>query len=184
MYDELFEVWKKEVENPELQSLPKDFYTRLSNYVKKLNEEKRMIDEKSIRGKLLLKEEENVKKMISDLIHIRYRKIMMMAAKKESIPLTSLTSEEENLYDGLLLQAEACEEMLENILHGQKPRIERILKNRGFMVVRILKEIPSQIKGTDMKNYGPFKPEDIVMLPEENAKALIKRGAAEKIEVQ
>jgi len=44
MYDELFEAWKKEMENSRLQSLPKDFYARLSNYVKRLREEKRMIE--------------------------------------------------------------------------------------------------------------------------------------------
>ncbi len=184
MYDELFEAWKKEMENSGLQSLPKDFYARLSNYVKRLREEKRMIDEKSIRGRLLLKEEENVRKMISDLIRIRYEKIMRMAAKKESVPLTALTSEEENLYSGLLLQAETCEEMLKSILRGQKPKVEKTSRNRGFMVVRILKEIPKQFIGADMKTYGPFKPEDIATLPEENAKALIKQGAAKKIEVQ
>lgn len=184
MYDELFEAWKKEMKSSELQSLPKDFYARLSDYVKRLREEKRMIDEESIRGRLLLKEEENVRKMISDLICVRYEKMMRMAAKKESIPLTALTSEEESLYDGLLLQAETCEEMLKSILRGQKPKLEKNLRNKGFMVVRILKEIPKQFIGADMKTYGPFEPEDIVTLPKENAKALIKQGAAKKIEIQ
>jgi len=34
-----------------------------------------------------------------------------------------------------------------------------------------------------MKTYGPFKPEDIASLPEENARILIKQGAAMEVEV-
>jgi DNA replication initiation complex subunit (GINS family) len=183
MYDVLFEAWRKERENPDLQSLPKDFYAQLSDYVRRIREERRMIDEESVRGRLLKREEENVKRMISDLIQTRYGKMMKMAAKREIAPLTALTSEEESLYDGLLFQAETYEDLLRDIMQGQRPKIKKS-RNKGFIIVRILKEIPQQFIGADMKMYGPFKPEDITVLPEENAKALIKQGVAEEIEVK
>lgn len=170
------------MENPDLQKLPKDFYTRLADYMRKIREERRMMDEESVRGKLLQKEEENVKKMISDLARIRYEKITRLISKREMIPLTALTEEEGALYDGLSTLSEAYESLLKDILQGQKPRIKH-LKSKGFLVVRFLKEIP-QIIGVDMKVYGPFKPEDIATLPEENAKALIKQGVAVEVDVQ
>ncbi len=182
MYDELFKIWRKERESMNLQHLPKDFYTRLADYMRKIREERRMMDEESVRGKLLKKEEENVKKMISDLIQLRYEKIMRLIKEMEVAPLAALTEEEESLYNGLSNQTEIYQTFLEDILRGRKPEIKHP-KARGFIVVRILKDIP-QIIGTDMKTYGPFKPEDIATLPEENAKALIKQGAAEEIEVR
>ncbi|MBS7654792.1 MAG: hypothetical protein QXK89_07415 [Candidatus Bathyarchaeia archaeon] len=181
MYDELFEAWRKERENVDLQSLPKDFYARLADYVRRIREERRMMDEESLRGKLLQKEEENVKKMINDLVHMRYEKIARLTVKKEIVSSTALTEEEENLYNGLSSQLEAYENLIKDILQGQRPKI-KYSRIKGFLVVRILKEMP-QIVGVDMKVYGPFKPEDIATLPEENAKALIKQGAAVEVNV-
>jgi phage/plasmid-associated DNA primase len=46
-----------------------------------------------------------------------------------------------------------------------------------ILTVRILQDVPP-LKGQDGKDYGPFKPEDVVTLPAKNARALISRGAA------
>lgn len=182
MYDELFEAWKKEGENANIQVLPKDFYARLADYMRRIREERRMIDEESLRGKLLQHEEENIKRMICDLIHVRHDKILRLISSGETIPMTALTEEEESLYNNLLLSSEAYKSLLDDILHGRRPRKVDRKETRGFLVVRVIKEIP-QIVGVDMKVYGPFKPEDIATLPEENARALIKQGAAVEINV-
>lgn len=182
MYDELLEVWRREKENSELQNLQKDFYTRLINYVQKIREERRMIDEESVRGKLLRREEEYTVKMISDLIRTRYEKIIRLITRRELVPVTALAEEEGALYNGLSNQVESYESFLRDILQGQKPRI-KYSRTKGFLVVRLLKEMP-QIIGADMRVYGPFKPEDIATLPEENAKALIKQGVAVEVDIR
>lgn len=182
MYNELFDAWRKEMENPELQPLPKDFYTRLADYVRRIREERRMIDEESLRGKLLQVEEENVKRMIRDLVMTRHKKIFQLIERDEIIPLASLTEEEESLYSSLIVNKKAIENLLSDILLGQKPKI-RQSKPKGFIIVRILKEIP-QIIGVDMRTYGPFKPEDIAVLPEENARLLIKQEVAVEVDVE
>ncbi len=51
------------------------------------------------------------------------------------------------------------------------------------LTVRILKDLPS-IVGADGKVYGAFKQEDVITLPEPNAKVLIKQGAAEAVKVK
>ena len=48
MYDELYEAWIKERETTEIQPLPKDFYIKLTGYMKKMREESRMLDEKQL----------------------------------------------------------------------------------------------------------------------------------------
>jgi len=49
LYDELYEAWKKEKENVEIQRLPKNFYAKIAEYVKKIREELRMLDKKTQR---------------------------------------------------------------------------------------------------------------------------------------
>ncbi|MEM3466985.1 MAG: hypothetical protein QW702_04215 [Candidatus Bathyarchaeia archaeon] len=183
MYDELLEFWRRERENIGLQSLPKDFYARLADYMRRIREERRMMDEESLRGKLLQKEEENVRKMIGELIRMRHDKILQLVISGEIVPLTALTEEEESFYSNLSAHSEAYRSLLDDIMQGRKPRKINRRETKGFLTVRIVKEIP-QIVGVDMKIYGPFKPEDIATLPEENARALIKQGAAIEINIQ
>jgi len=181
MYDELLEAWSKEKMNEEIQPLPKDFYIRLTEYIRKIREEQRMLDEKTVRGSLMKKEEENVRKMVKELIQARYEKIIQLTLKGETAPVAHLTDEEERIFQESSLQFDYFKKLTEKILQGRLKKGEEKPKD-GLVVVRILREIP-EIIGVDMKTYGPFKPEDIASLPAENARTLIKQGAAIEIEV-
>ena len=48
---------------------------------------------------------------------------------------------------------------------------------------RFVKEF-EEIVGVDLEKYGPFKPEDIATIPNENAQALISNGIALKIRIE
>jgi DNA replication initiation complex subunit (GINS family) len=48
------------------------------------------------------------------------------------------------------------------------------------ILVRVLRDVPSFV-GADLKTYGPYKTEDVVLLPAQNAEALIKREIATEI---
>lgn len=48
------------------------------------------------------------------------------------------------------------------------------------ILTRLLRDVPSFV-GVDLKTYGPYKSEDVVLLPAQNAEALIKRGLATEI---
>ncbi|MEM3104434.1 MAG: hypothetical protein QXD69_02895, partial [Candidatus Bathyarchaeia archaeon] len=77
---------------------------------------------------------------------------------------------------------EESDKALEDILNGREPKISiQDLKNR-IVLVRFLKESPA-IVGVDLKTYGPFKPEDIAYIPEENAEILEKRGLATRVKI-
>jgi DNA replication factor GINS len=180
MYDELLEAWKTEKLNVEIQPLPRDFYVRLAEYIRKIREERRMLDEKTVKGSLMKKEEENVKKMAAELIQIRYEKIMSLIRRGEVVPASNLTDEEERWSQESSLQLDSFKKFTEKLLQGRLEKVEE-KRNSGQMVVRLLRDIP-EIVGADMKTYGPFKKEDIASLPKENAKVLIKQGAAVEIE--
>jgi len=182
VYDELCEAWTKERETTEIQALPKDFYVKLAGYIKKMRDESRMLDEKTVRAKLLRRESKNVKKMVKELIQLRYEKALKKAMDGEIVAKESLTYEEEKLLGEVMPSIESYQTLLKDILGGRSPRIE-VKEKPKTMILRFIQEIPAII-GADMKTYGPFKPEDIASLPIENAKILVKQGVAVEVEAQ
>jgi len=181
MYNELYEIWKQELESIELGRLPVDFYSRIAEYLRKIKEESRMLDKKTVRAILLQKEMRNVKYMLRELIRARYRKLVRKVARGEKIPLDVLTAEEEKFYTGFSPLAEAYKGFIKNILRGYVLKTKVELEHKS-VVLRFLKDVPAII-GVDMKTYGPFKVEDVASLPVDNAKILIKQGLAEKVEI-
>jgi DNA replication factor GINS len=182
VYDELYEAWRKEKENSEIQTLPKDFFARLAQYVKKLREEGRMLDEKTTRARLLLRESKNVKKLGGELIRLRYEKVLRKVTTGESVVKESLTDDEEKVCREMLTSTESYQNFLKGVLSGRSISVE-VEERTKKRVLRFLREIPAII-GADMKPYGPFKPEDVASLPTENAKILIKQGLAVEVETK
>ncbi len=182
MYNELYEAWTKERETTEIQTLPKDFYVKLAGYMKKMREESRMIDEKTVRAKLLRRESKNVKKMVEELIQLRSEKALGKAMDGKVVAKEALTYEEEKLLGEVSPSLESYQTLLKSILSGRSPHIE-VKETLKTMILRFTQEIPAII-GADMKAYGPFKPEDIASLPVENARILIKQGVAVEVETK
>jgi DNA replication factor GINS len=182
VYNELYEAWRKEMENEEIQILPKDFYVRLADYVRKMREESRMLDKKTTRAKLMEREFKNVKTLIKKLLQLRYKKSLDNAKTGKPVPKDHLTEEEERLYAEIPPLVESYQALFKEISRGRLPGMKSKKKAKG-MVMRFLKEVP-EIVGADMKTYGPFKAEDVATLPVENAKALIKQEVAVEVETK
>ncbi len=182
MYNELYEAWKSEKENAEIQPLPKDFYTKLATYMKRIRTESRMLDEKTTKAKLLTRESKNVEKMVRELVLLRHEKTVKKASAGETLPKEGLPHEEEKLAKDLAPSFESFQSLLKDILVGRLPQLKSKEEPKK-RVLRFLKEIPAII-GADMKTYGPFKPEDTASLPQENAKILVKQGVAVEVEVK
>lgn len=180
MYDELYEVWKRELQNAELERLPSDFYSRVIDYVRRLREESRMLDKKTVKARLLRSEMRNVNRMLRDIMQARYKKLLKKASAGEKVSNDLLTVEEERLMSGVLPFVDSYRAFANSLLRGQLLRAEVVRESKNI-VLRFLNEVP-EIIGADMKSYGPFKIEDVASLPTENAKILIKQGLAEKIE--
>lgn len=182
MYDELYEAWKKEKENIELQPLPKDFYSKLADYVKSLREESRMLDRKTLKARLMHREFENVKKLVKELARLRYEKTLKETVAGKVVPRDVLTMEEERLHKAVLPLAESHKAFFRGVLSGRSTPVEREEKPKRVLL-RFLQEIPAII-GSDMRTYGPFKAEDIATLPTENARLLVGKGIAVEVETK
>ncbi len=182
MYNELYEAWKREREIPDIQSLSKDFYSRLNEYLAKVKEHSRMLDEKTVRAKILIREVRNVRRMVNELASLRQEKIVRIILKGEAIPADKLTQEEEKLVEGIAPPLESFQTLPKELLSGRLQQESSVLRPK-HRVLRFLRETPSII-GADMKAYGPFKPEDVASIPQENARILVKQGVAVEIEVK
>jgi len=182
LYDELYEAWRKEKENAEVQPLPKDFFVKLTQYLKRLKEEARMLDEKTTRARLLMRESKNVKKLSEELIQLRYEKLLKKVMAGETAVKENLTNDEEKLYREIATSTESYQAFRKSVLSGRSQSVE-VKEKPKKSVLRFLQEIPAII-GADMKTYGPFKPEDVASVPAENAKVFVKQGLAVEVEVK
>jgi DNA replication factor GINS len=180
LYDELYDVWKKEKETVEIRRLPRNFYAEIASYIKKMKQENRMLDKKTTKAKLLDNEFRNVKIMLGELLQLRYKKVLEKTLAKETVPKEGLTEEEKKLYREVLPLAEAYRAFSKDILRGHLSTVEKGAK-KTMTVLRFVQEIPALV-GSDMKTYGPFEPEDIATLPPENARILIKQGVAVEVD--
>ncbi|NWF87668.1 DNA replication complex GINS family protein [Candidatus Bathyarchaeota archaeon] len=181
MYNELYYAWKRELENTELQKLSSDFYSKIADYVMKSREESRMLDKRTVKAYLLRKEMENAKRMINDLVWMRYKKLIRKVSIGARIPVDALTTEEAKIFAGISPFTEAYIRLTKDILSGHM--LQGIAEqSRKRDVLRFLREIPAII-GVDMKTYGHFKPDDVASLPIENAKIMVTQKLAERIEI-
>lgn len=181
-YRDLYEAWRRELSSSKLQVLPKGFYLELAQYVKRILSSMRMLDETTERAKLLGREWKNVQKMIKELLNSRFSKLLEGTFYGKPMDEEALTEEERKLRSKIDSLKEAIEGFIRDLLEG-RCEIEEKLKERKYILIRFVKDVPA-IVGSDMKTYGPFKPEDLATLPVENAKILIKQGAAVEVEAR
>jgi DNA replication initiation complex subunit (GINS family) len=181
MYAELCAAWQQELEGAELGRLPSDFYVRIAEYVRRIKEETRMLDKKTVKAGLLEHELRNVKRMLRELVWARYEKLVKVVGEGQKVPSNLLTAEETEICASYVSFAEAYQKFAQNLLQGQILKVDAA-KAHKRVALRFLKSIPAVI-GADMKAYGPFMVEDVASLPVENAKILVKQGLAVAVEV-
>lgn len=185
MYRELYAAWESEIAEVALQPLPADFYARVADYVRRIKEETRMFDKKSLKTSLLEQELKNVKRIIKQLTHLRYKKLDKLISEHQKLPSDFLATEEAQLAKGYRSFMDGYRTFAETLLQGHLPEInlkKTAEKQYQRVTLRFVKAIPAIIGG-DMKTYGPFLPEDVASVPVENAKILVKQGLAIAVDV-
>jgi DNA replication factor GINS len=193
MYNELYSAWQREIDDPTLGGLPLDFYTKISQYLKRIKEEDKVLDKKSAKTSLFEHESVNVERMLKELLGSRYRKIIKTVTKTQKLPTELLTVEEARMCETFTDFTKSYHKFTDNLMQGQlnfEP-IKVVVKNETYAAapqphkrstIRFLKNIPA-IMGADLKSYGPFIAEDVASLPPQNAQILVKQGLAVLVEV-
>jgi DNA replication factor GINS len=195
MYNELYAAWQREIDDLKLGGLPLDFYAKIAEYLRRIKEEDKVLDKKSVKMNLLMRESLNVEQMLGELLGARYRKIIKTVTKNQKLPTELLTAEEARMCEIFADFAKSYHKFTEDLMQGQltSEPIKVTIKveantaapappTHKRSTVRFLKNIPA-IMGADMKSYGPFVAEDVASLPPQNAQILVKQGLAVLIEV-
>ena len=180
MYNELYNAWRREIEEVSLGGLPPDFYARIADYLRRINEESR-IDKKSVKVNLLDRETQNVKRMLEELLWARYKKMVKTITQEQKLPSELLTVEEAKMFESFATFSSAYKKFAKGLMEGQTAKVEAEVSHKR-LTLRFTKNTPSMI-GLDMKTYGPFVVEDVASLPVENARILVKQGLAVPVEV-
>lgn len=192
--DEFYSIVIKECQTPDIQLIPLDVYQKIAKTLDRLkkqtfNEIEQEIAEKMISliidgSKLLL--EKRIDKIL--LIQNSKNKLernteKMIESKNKELEYFKLTDEEKYVLDGYNNTEKRIEMILNAIVSGRPVRLEKIsskLKNK-LIFVRFLRSIDSFV-GVDMRRYGPYKEEDVTLLPLENARGLIENENAVEID--
>ena len=176
IYDETIEAWRREFHNPELQDLRADFFRDVANYVRRLKEARRNLDQRSLKAILLEEEMSRLEQLVVQLVDRRMSKIW--EASRANTHVTPDASEkwaQEQLSNLTRYYRKFKEDALQGIEPSYLPE-----KKKENLLLRFVKDIPSII-GVDLKTHGPFNKEDIAILPYENAESLVRQGTAVEI---
>jgi DNA replication factor GINS len=188
-YQILLDTWKAEIKESGIQNLSDDFFVEITEYSSLLRESMRNMDKTSMKGKIMVKEQEYVEKLLNNLIETRIEKIIKAEREGKPISIDSLTPEEKIFHAELRRIFSQYREEMRKVILGRKARTGQVAgesvpkRTAGHKVVRFIKPVPA-IMGVDMKKYGPFHPEDVASLPEDNAENLIRKGFAKMVEIQ
>ena len=143
--------------------------------------------------KKILEERLNrLKFVINDLLRIRTFKIIQIVLNKQEIDI-NLAREEQNFYERMkqiydvyrkdvfspkdVAYTDLNLPSVESIGEGSDDEIE-------FVAIRFIQSTKDKIQGLDGRIYGPFEPEDVCLIPKENAIGLVRREIAENIELK
>ncbi|MBN1159750.1 MAG: DNA replication complex GINS family protein [Candidatus Diapherotrites archaeon] len=177
-YDEIMKVRRLEKSATRLVKLAPDFYEQIEKFIAK--------ELKKANGTISLdrvREFENLKQAIIDIYNMREKKILnqaLLASRSGNADTEHLTNSEKELYENLLL-----------FLNRYRGNVNLYFEKEGGeskkstpeplnnVTVSILEDVPSFV-GEDMKEYGPFKREEVVELPKSVANLLIARNLAER----
>ena len=120
--------------------------------------------------------------MTTSLFQLRLQKITNHNGDYSNIDLNNLTSEEKYFMNFIHEIEKRKTNLLLSIEEGRGAVLESISSQilSKSILLSFLKPTNAFV-GTDLNNYGPFKIEDVGLIPFQNAILLIKQGVAKEI---
>jgi DNA replication factor GINS len=194
--NEVFSILKKEIQltgGP--QAIPANFYQNIANVITKLkdnpiekeedndNEKNIKIMGEKISGQIKNNLLDLYLKSVTLLFVYRCRKIFNIDKKtNETFEYSNLTDEEKYVFYGNRDVENRINIVINTLFEGKPKTLEKIVSsiNEYCTIVRFL-DVMEQFVGINMNKYGPFKKEDIAILPFENARSIIENNKAIEI---
>jgi len=192
-YDDIKTTWENEVRNDGLQDLSDLRLSKMIDYLSNVRLALASTDaEKRIQADILTQEALNLEFIIEDLLTIRRQKILK-AVLLGYRPKGDMTLAEEELFNRTQRALDGHMEFVKDSLAGSQPKKKKKTKDDvkksktaspetvEYVTVRFLQPIDDAFLGLDEKTYGPFKKEDIAMIPVANARNWLRDGTVVRI---
>ena len=166
----------QEFQSDDIQELENDLFRNLANIIGKLKNEEYDGIEKKTKNHII----STATNLTELLINKRLEKI-----SNSTTSHSILTDEEKFVIDSNDEMNERKDLIISGIINGKSKFLETTSTKHKTkpVTVRFVKEF-AEIVGVDLEKYGPFKPEDIATIPNENAQALISNGVALKVRIE
>jgi DNA replication factor GINS len=194
--EEIFNILKREIQlTSGPQSIQPNFYQNVAILIYKLKNnpiekkeegeentkmEKEKIDKISyqIKNNLL----DLFIKSVTLLFIYRCKKTFNIDKIKETFDYSNLTDEEKYVFYGNREREHRINIILNMLFEGKPKTLEKIVSsiNQNYVVLRFLDSL-EQFVGINMNKYGPFKKDDVAILPFENARSIIENNKAIEI---
>ncbi|MEM1531446.1 MAG: hypothetical protein QXE40_01585 [Nitrososphaerota archaeon] len=178
-YDELMGIWFKERTQESLVSIPQDFETKMYAYASSTRQQLKVSDKKAASTAIKYAEFDIIKRLLSSLFEIRFRKIVHALLK--GVQPENLLSVERHFAEEFSKLIYWYRERINSITHEFRiPKIED--RSAKYKIVCFMQTFP-KVVCEDMKNYGPFRQYDIAALPPESAILLATKQVVRLLEL-
>ena len=180
-YNDLYEAARKERYSDQLQSLPKNFVSEVSQYLKEKKQLSLKDDEEfSDMIAKTKKQLENATTLFHELMTRRRKKILDLVLIASETGISKQDFEnmlvfEKSLFEELMKNIEISDKRLSEMLLGKKAEE---IKNELLM----FKSDVGEFLDMEGERIGPFEKNQIANVPKEIAKILIEDGKAEIVE--
>jgi DNA replication factor GINS len=200
--EEVFNTLKREIQltnGP--QSIEPNFYQNIANLISKLKEddiEEKEEEEDRGEGENITttinreKITDQIKNNLLDLFTksvtllfiYRCKKTFNINKTKGTFDYSNLTDEEKFVFYGNREREYRINIVLDTLLEGKPKTLEKIVSsiNENCIILRFLDSM-EQFVGVNMNKYGPFKKDDVAILPFENARSIIENNKAIEIHI-
>jgi DNA replication factor GINS len=181
--DFILELLKKETQIPKIQGISPDIYKKIAQLIKGLSIQKYEDLELDVHHEVIRLLVLSTK----SLIELRTRKLLDSNANLSSNSLSTddyskLTDEEKYIFEEERKVSQRKDLIKQSLIDGNVNNLDSISRIiRSKMIIIRFMESTDQFMGVDMAKYGPFKKEDVAILPFENARSLIERKVAVEI---
>jgi DNA replication factor GINS len=171
-----------ELKSDQVEKVPPTIYREVADYIKDV---RNLADENSrnLTSNLLKRERLLLAGMTMRLLEVRLGKTS--AHVDDASNGMNLTPEEKYLVEPSTMSRKRLAKISRAVVSGQTAVLGNIstLISSRYVVVRFLQPASATI-GVDLAKYGPFKKEDVAVLPLDNAKPLLKQGIVQEIDLE
>ncbi len=197
-YQDLFSIYREEKGSNALVNISEDFDQSVDELIS-------TISQKTNEDSQAIKELENAKKLIIQIIQLRRQKIIMRSISSQDAKLMGANGREQEFYEKMLRLCIEQDEWVRNLISQKKVKVGNSSKtavqqenttqqayeqthenderkveqtNQKMQKLKFLQPVPTYA-GADGKNYGPFEIGDIADMPQNEAQWMIDKKMAD-----